>query len=127
MNEDSISEMVQYVKWWMDELIPFVLINDYLWQDLWEEANKFPLHGMLHDVKDYRFSCVNHMSEQEELDDENKRLCDVRPFLAVLKVIETGHDKAEKTLNVKISRLIGKGRLCTKSPATKDAMNREAL
>lgn len=84
---------------------------------------------MLHDVSLYRFSFVNHMSEQEELnvDEEYKRLCDVRPFLAVLRIIETGHNKAEKTLNVRISRLIGKGRLCTKSPATKGAMNRGAL
>lgn len=84
---------------------------EHLWQDLWEEASKFPLHGMLHDASSYVFSCVNDMSEPEELVDENKRLCDVRPFLAVLKVIERmGDDKAEKTLNVQISRLIGKGR-----------------
>lgn len=86
------------------------------------------MHGLLHgDIRLYRFSFVNHMSEQEELENEGKRLCDVRPFLAVLRLIEIGHNLAEKTLNVKISRLIGKGRLCTKSPATKGAINRGAL
>lgn len=49
------------------------------------------------------------MFESEELLDENKRLCDVRPFAAVLKIIERIGDKAEKTLNVLISHLIGKG------------------
>lgn len=79
-------------------------------QDLWEEASKFPLHGTLHDSSSYIFSCINSMAETEELLDENKRLCDVQPFVSVLKVIERMGDKADKTLNVQISRLIGKGR-----------------
>lgn len=49
------------------------------------------------------------MAETEELLDENRRLCDVRPFAAVLKIIERKGDKAENSLNVQISHLIGKG------------------
>ncbi|XP_046678812.1 phosphatidylinositol 4,5-bisphosphate 3-kinase catalytic subunit delta isoform [Homalodisca vitripennis] len=78
-------------------------------EDLWEEASKFPLHGTLHDSASYVFCCINSMSETEELLDENKRLCDVKPFVNILRVIERLGDKAEKTLNVHISHLIGKG------------------
>lgn len=78
-------------------------------QDLWEEATKFPLHGMLHDCNSYIFSCTNSMAETEELLDENRRLCDVKPFAAVLKIVERKGDKAENSLNVQISHLIGKG------------------
>lgn len=49
------------------------------------------------------------MAETEELIDEHRRLCDVKPFGAVLKIIERKDDKAEKILNGQITRLIGKG------------------
>lgn len=78
-------------------------------EDLWEEATKYPLHGMLHDCNSYIFSCTNSMAETEELLDENRRLCDVKPFAAVLKIVERKGDKAENSLNVQISHLIGKG------------------
>lgn len=40
--------------------------------------------------------------------DENKRLCDIRPHLAVLNIVER-KDEADHVLNAKISNLIGKG------------------
>lgn len=49
------------------------------------------------------------MAQREILVDENKRLCDVRPFLAVLNIIERQEDKADYVLNAQISSLIGKG------------------
>lgn len=49
------------------------------------------------------------MSQREMLVDENKRLCDVRPFLAVLNIVERQEDKADNVLNAQISNLIGKG------------------
>lgn len=52
---------------------------------------------------------VNINSEKEELYDENKRLCDVKPFGGTLKIIEKQNDKAESVFNVQIGRLIGKG------------------
>ena len=42
--------------------------------------------------------------------DEGKRLCDVRPFQPMLKVVEKKGDKAETTLNFQISNIIGKGK-----------------
>lgn len=44
--------------------------------------------------------------------DENKRLCDVRPFLAVINIVERQEDKADNVLNAQISNLIGKGIFC---------------
>uniref|UniRef100_A0A1B6CVF3 phosphatidylinositol 3-kinase n=1 Tax=Clastoptera arizonana TaxID=38151 RepID=A0A1B6CVF3_9HEMI len=78
-------------------------------EDLWEEASKYPLHGTLHEPSSYVFCCINCMAETEELIDEHRRLCDVKPFAAVLKIIERKDDKAEKILNGQITRLIGKG------------------
>lgn len=78
-------------------------------EDLWEEASKYPLHGTLRDFSSYIFACINSMAENEELEDENKRLCDVRPFCCVLRLIERKGNKAEKSLNIQISHLIGKG------------------
>lgn len=49
------------------------------------------------------------MAQREMLVDENKRLCDVRPFLAVLNIVERQEDKADNVLNAQISNLIGKG------------------
>ena len=54
------------------------------------------------------------MGETEELRDENRRLCDIRPFCSVLKVIEKKKgdgDGDEKALNFQISSLIGKGEI----------------
>ena len=53
---------------------------------------------------------------QVELDDETRRLCDVRPFQPMLKLIEipgnnTAQSTAEKVINAQISVLMGKGRL----------------
>lgn len=78
-------------------------------EDLWDEASKYPLHGMLHDASFYVFACINSMAETEELIDENKRICDVRPFCCILRVAQRAGDKADKVINNQISHLIGKG------------------
>ncbi|XP_023229587.1 phosphatidylinositol 4,5-bisphosphate 3-kinase catalytic subunit delta isoform-like isoform X2 [Centruroides sculpturatus] len=79
-------------------------------EDVWEEAQKHPLYGMLHDKQKYVFICVTPTTaEQEELVDEQRMLCDIRPFQAILKLVERKGDKAEKLLNAQIGSLIGKG------------------
>lgn len=52
------------------------------------------------------------MAETEELIDENRRLCDVKPFCSILRVTERVAQKGEKIdkiINNQISHLIGKG------------------
>ena len=49
------------------------------------------------------------ISLQEELVHEEKRVCDVKPFMQMLKVVEKEGGKSEKVFNSQISTLIGKG------------------
>ena len=78
-------------------------------EELWEEARKFPLQGLLKEQSLYNFMCVNSMAEKEELVNEARRLCDIKPFASLLKVVEREGDKAEQILNAQIGHLIGKG------------------
>ncbi|XP_064211138.1 phosphatidylinositol 4,5-bisphosphate 3-kinase catalytic subunit delta isoform [Tribolium castaneum] len=75
--------------------------------DLWEEAPKYPLHGKLHDMSSYVFTCINSMAEREELHDETRRICDVKPTCAVLKIECLGNEPDNK-INVQIGHLIGR-------------------
>ena len=78
-------------------------------EELWEEVRKYPLQGLLKEQSSYNLMCINCMAERETLIDESRRLCDVKPFQNLLKVVEREGDKAEETLNTKIGQLIGKG------------------
>ena len=42
---------------------------------------------MLSDPEAYVFTCVNQTAEQQELEDEQRRLCDIQPFLPVLRLV----------------------------------------
>lgn len=76
---------------------------------LWQQAQQQPLFHTLSEPDAYVFTCINHTAEQEELEDECRRLCDVRPFLPILKLVAREGDRAEKLVNSQISLLIGKG------------------
>uniref|UniRef100_A0A8C9Q1B3 phosphatidylinositol-4,5-bisphosphate 3-kinase n=1 Tax=Spermophilus dauricus TaxID=99837 RepID=A0A8C9Q1B3_SPEDA len=78
-------------------------------QMLWHKAQNEPLFHMLSDPKAYVFTCVNQTAEQQELEDEQQRLCDVRPFLPMLRLVTRQGDRMEKLINSQISLLIGKG------------------
>lgn len=74
-----------------------------------EECQNQPLFGALRDRQNYVFTYVNMMTaELQELDDEEVRLCDVSPFLALLKLVERKGDKAAIQLDAQIGLLIGK-------------------
>ncbi|VTJ86547.1 Hypothetical predicted protein [Marmota monax] len=79
-------------------------------QMLWHQAQNEPLLYMLSDPKAYVFTCVNQTAEQQELEDEQQRLCDVWPFLPMLCLVTRQGDRMEKLINSQISLLIGKGR-----------------
>ncbi|KYQ59052.1 Phosphatidylinositol-4,5-bisphosphate 3-kinase catalytic subunit beta isoform [Trachymyrmex zeteki] len=94
-------------------VIPFEINRnitlDQIKEDLWDEASKYPLHGTLKDAPSYVFSCINSNAEIEELRDETRRLCDIKPFCSVLKVIEREGIKSDRNLDSQIGVLIGKG------------------
>nr|KAF6420982.1 phosphatidylinositol-4,5-bisphosphate 3-kinase catalytic subunit beta [Molossus molossus] len=75
---------------------------------LWTQIHNYPMFNLLMEIDSYRFACVNQTAVYEELEDETRRLCDVRPFLPVLKVVTRSCDPGEK-LDSKIGVLIGKG------------------
>ncbi|KAM4821888.1 phosphatidylinositol 4,5-bisphosphate 3-kinase catalytic subunit delta isoform-like isoform X5 [Urocitellus parryii] len=54
-------------------------------------------------------STIKQTAEQQELEDEQQRLCDVRPFLPMLRLVTLEGDRMEKLINSQISLLIGKG------------------
>lgn len=78
-------------------------------QALWHRAQYEPLFHMLSDPEAYVFTCVNQTAEQQELEDEQRRLCDVQPFLPVLRLVAREGDRVKKLINSQISLLIGKG------------------
>ncbi|KAM6218125.1 phosphatidylinositol 4,5-bisphosphate 3-kinase catalytic subunit delta isoform 6-T6 [Rhynchocyon petersi] len=78
-------------------------------KELWHYAQYEPLFHMLSDPEAYVFTCVNQTAEQQELEDEQRRLCDIQPFLPVLRLVAREGDRVKKLINSQISLLIGKG------------------
>ncbi|XP_035228755.1 phosphatidylinositol 4,5-bisphosphate 3-kinase catalytic subunit delta isoform-like [Stegodyphus dumicola] len=78
--------------------------------DVWETAQHCPLFSLLKDSECYVFQCINlTTAEREELVDEERRLCDVRPFQAFLRLVEKKGDKQEKIINSRLRSVIGPG------------------
>nr|BAQ19553.1 phosphatidylinositol 4,5-bisphosphate 3-kinase catalytic subunit beta isoform [Patiria pectinifera] len=77
-------------------------------RDLWMRAKTYPLYKALLDLNFYIFQCINQSAEQEELLDGNRRLCDIKPFWPMLRVVRKASDVEDKVLNSKIGLLIGK-------------------
>lgn len=82
-------------------------------QVLWKHAQYEPLFHMLSDPEAYVFTCINQTAEQQELEDEQRRLCDIQPFLPVLRLVAREGDRVKKVINSQISLLIGKGQFTT--------------
>ncbi|KAG7273822.1 hypothetical protein CRUP_011114 [Coryphaenoides rupestris] len=72
-------------------------------------ASSEPLFGALGAPEGYVFTCINRTAERQELETETRRLCDVRPFMYVLRLVAREGDRAEKLANAQIGLLIGKG------------------
>uniref|UniRef100_F7FDA0 Phosphatidylinositol 4,5-bisphosphate 3-kinase catalytic subunit beta isoform n=1 Tax=Monodelphis domestica TaxID=13616 RepID=F7FDA0_MONDO len=88
--------------------VPREATISHIKQMLWKQAHSYPMFNLLMEIDSYMFACVNQTAVYEELEDETRRLCDVRPFLPVLKVVTRNCDPGEK-LDSKIGVLIGKG------------------
>lgn len=59
------------------------------------------------------FTCVNlSTGTTEELLDEDRSICEVRPFLSVLRLVEHKKDETENQLKIQIGLLIGKSKSC---------------
>ncbi|KAI8795508.1 phosphatidylinositol 4 5-bisphosphate 3-kinase catalytic subunit alpha isoform-like isoform X2 [Biomphalaria glabrata] len=76
-------------------------------KDLWLEARKYPLFHKLMESESYIFLGITQDAMKEEFYDETRRLCDLRLFQPILKVMEPKGNRQEKMLNYEIGMLIG--------------------
>ena len=74
--------------------------------DLWKEAKKQPLFHLLSDLSSYIFVSITQDAEREEFYDETRRLCDLRLFQPMLKLVEPKGNREEKMLNSEIGNWI---------------------
>ena len=72
--------------------------------EVWKEAKKYPLFYLLLDPSSYIFVSITQDAEREEFYDETRRLCDLRLFQPILKLVEPMGNKEEKMLNTKLSK-----------------------
>ncbi|KAG7227085.1 hypothetical protein INR49_022432 [Caranx melampygus] len=77
---------------------------------VWKNARSEALFNALGDPDAYVFTCINQTAEREELEEESRRINDVRPFMCVLRLVAREGDRVEKLTNTQISLLIGKER-----------------
>ncbi|XP_076472757.1 phosphatidylinositol 4,5-bisphosphate 3-kinase catalytic subunit alpha isoform-like [Babylonia areolata] len=75
--------------------------------NLWMEAKKYPLYAKLSEPESYIFVAITQDAEREEFYDETRRLCDLRLFQPILKIMEPLGNREEKMLNYEIGMLIG--------------------
>ncbi|QQP35716.1 Uncharacterized protein FKW44_024011, partial [Caligus rogercresseyi] len=80
---------------------------DVIKGDLWREAHNYPLFHMIQDPNLYIFVSITQDGEKEEFFDESRRLCDLRLFQAILKLVEPQGNKEEKILNSSIGIALG--------------------
>lgn len=73
--------------------------------DVWMEARKYPMFGMLLDPTSYIFVSITCDAEKEEFYDETRRLCDLRLFQPILQVVEPKGNREEKMLNYEIGKI----------------------
>ncbi|KAK7878582.1 hypothetical protein WMY93_030418 [Mugilogobius chulae] len=76
---------------------------------VWKNAKNEALFLALGDPDAYVFTCINQSAQREELEEESRRISDVRPFMYVLRLVAREGDRVEKLTNAQISLLIGKG------------------
>lgn len=76
---------------------------------VWRNARSEALFSALGDPDAYVFTCINQTAEREELEEESRRISDVKPFMCVLRLVAREGDRVEKLTNTQISQLTGKG------------------
>lgn len=81
-------------------------------EELWENAQRYPLYGFLHDKSEYVITVIcdtqfGKKGKAEEIHNETIRLCDVQPYFCLLKIVEK-NKSIDNPLEKDISHLIGK-------------------
>ena len=81
---------------------------DSIKSKLWKEAKNHVLYRLLGQIDCYIFVTVTQDSKIVEFYDESRRLCDLRLFQPILRLIEPVGNKEEKVLSSEISLAIGR-------------------
>lgn len=76
---------------------------------VWRNARSEAMFSSLGDPEAHVFTCINQTAEREELEEESRRISDVKPFMCVLQLVAKGGNRVEKLINTQISQLTGKG------------------
>lgn len=90
-------------------LLHLTVVSRSWLQMVWRNARNEALFSGLGDPDAYVFTCINHTAEREELEEESRRISDVKPFMCVLRLVAREGDRVEKLTNTQISQLTGKG------------------
>lgn len=96
---------------WLSPVVKHVFLSCF--QMVWRNARNEALFSGLGDPDGYVFTCINHTAEREELEEESRRIRDVKPFMCVLRLVAREGDRVEKLTNTQISQLTGKGQQVT--------------
>ena len=73
--------------------------------ELWSKAKAYPLYEKLLEPASYIFMSITQDARREEFYDETRRLCDLRLFQPILKIVEPVGNREEKMLNYEIGNL----------------------
>ena len=73
---------------------------------LWTEAKRYPLAYCISDPSAYIFGGITQDAQREEFYDETRRLCDLRLFMPVLKIVEPMGNKDEAMQNATLGKLL---------------------
>lgn len=80
-----------------------------LFQEIWEEAERYPLFGHLRDKSMYIIKAIKYPSANvDEITDETQRLCDVQPYFGLFRIAERQEVSEDSKLTENITSLIGK-------------------
>ncbi|XP_059138757.1 phosphatidylinositol 4,5-bisphosphate 3-kinase catalytic subunit delta isoform-like [Physella acuta] len=82
---------------------------DQIKQIIWREVHNYPLANNLLQEDAYSFTFINTVGEKEEVLDESQNLEQLQPFMGLFQLVKKKGDTKTKTLDKKISNLIGQG------------------
>jgi hypothetical protein len=90
---------------------------------LWEKAERLPLFGHLDNESKYVVKAIKSPSALlEEIADEQLRICDIRPYFGLFRIVEKQENESEdSSLNKNINSLIGKNFQKLKNPEVSES------
>ena len=89
----------------MDAALCCIVVSLKVKHDLWKEAQSYPLYHMLSQPSSYIFKSVTLDAKVEVFYDETRRLCDLKLFHPMLKLVEPEGNRDEMLINSDIGSI----------------------